>query len=267
MSFIVNLLVNLFNFLYLKIFSTKVFSKFNNIILMAAIKAYGYDNYQNNTVSGESFFITSVLKPHNPKLIIDIGGNVGNYSEILLKNTSANVILFEPLDFVLEKAKDNLSSFDNRIEFINMGVGSAIEQTTINFNENATAHASFSSKVNKINYLNNNQSLTVDVTTLDKFCSDREIKHIDFIKIDTEGFEEQVLLGAQNIISQAKPKFIQLENNWHQLFVGSSIYKFSQLLPNYVPYILTNNNWKKVDPKNPLSNLYLFSNFIFVRED
>ena len=260
-------IIRFFNFVYQLIFSKKIFTKINNVILVSALKAYGYNNYESSKLSGEDFFISKVLKSHNPVLCLDVGGNIGNYSELILHETSSKVIMFEPLNFVMDEARNRLQKFENRVEFINKGVGAISEQKEINFNPNSTEHASFAKSVNQIDYLANESKALIDVVSLDDFCSNNNITHIDFIKIDTEGFELEVLKGAKKVISDIKPKYIQVENNWHQLFMGSSIFQISELLKGYDVYILRKNSLKKTDPSLPLANIFMFSNFVFARVD
>ena len=62
------------------------------------------------------------------------------------------------------------------------------------------------------------------------------LKRIDFIKIDTEGYELEVLKGAQNTIKKFKPNFIQLEFNWHQLYKKNTLLMFQEILNNYHAY-------------------------------
>ncbi|CAN5721232.1 hypothetical protein BH10BAC3_BH10BAC3_33890 [soil metagenome] len=40
------------------------------------------------------------------------------------------------------------------------------------------------------------------VTTLDSYCAEKEIERIDFLKIDCEGFDYKVLLGAKELLTQ-----------------------------------------------------------------
>ena len=88
---------------------------------------------------------------------------------------------------------------------------------------------------------------------------------VDLIKIDTEGFESEVLRGGGETIRRCRPKFVQLEFNWHQLFRNTSLNSFSELLPGYSVFQLLPDAWIERDPIDPLSNIFHFSNFVFVR--
>ena len=71
----------------------------------------------------------------------------------------------------------------------------------------------------------------ITVKKLDFYENLFQTKIIDFIKIDTEGFEYEVLCGAQKTIKNYRPKFIQIEFNWHQLFTNNSLIDFSKVIP------------------------------------
>jgi len=137
----------------------------------------------------------------------------------------------------------------------------------INFNPQATSHASFSKEVEEIDYLSNQIEITVSVVTLDSYFEENMIKEVDLIKIDVEGFESEGFAGSKEIFSTIKPKFIQLEFNWHQLFRNTSLVFFSKQLAGYDTYQLIPQGWIKREPKDPLSNIFMYSNFVFVRSD
>ena len=94
----------------------------------------------------------------------------------------------------------------------------------------------------------------------------KKIKEIDFIKIDVEGFEAEIVEGAKKTFAIIKPKFIQMEFNLHQMFRNTSLNFFAEKLSDYTVYQLVPNGWVKRDPKDPLVNIYCFSNFVFVRK-
>jgi FkbM family methyltransferase len=57
------------------------------------------------------------------------------------------------------------------------------------------------------------EEVAVPVKRLDDYAKEIGIGRIDFIKMDVEGFEAQVLLGAMDIIGRTKPRVIVLEEN------------------------------------------------------
>jgi hypothetical protein len=51
----------------------------------------------------------------------------------------------------------------------------------------------------------------VGVTTVDQFCDENGVDRIQFLKIDTEGKEMEVLQGAARMIQEGRIDFIQFE--------------------------------------------------------
>tara|TARA_Y200000002_G_scaffold381443_1_gene395497 strand:+ start:1080 stop:1865 length:786 start_codon:yes stop_codon:yes gene_type:complete len=250
--------------IYIRLFSrNKFLRKINKKILHLALSASGYNNFNNMFDSGEEFFIKKYLGDRDIKLCIDIGANTGNYSSLILENTNSKVISFEPLPFVFKKMKKNLSKYSHRCLFINKGVGATDGNLDIFFNKNSSSFASFSKDANKVNYVSNKSKLNIQVVTIDGFCRENNIKEIDLLKIDAEGFEKEVIHGALQTIKKIKPKYIQLEFNIHQLFRNTSLNYFAEILFEYDVYQLKFNDMEKIDPRDPLSNIYLFSNFVF----
>jgi hypothetical protein len=111
----------------------------------------------------------------------------------------------------------------------------------------------------------------VTMVTLDTFSESESdlLSNIDFIKIDTEGFEMNVLNGGLNYIKKVSPKFIQLEINWHQLFVNSTIFSFSELLNDYEVFkILPSGGCLyPISPSDPVNNIFQLTNVMFVRKN
>ena len=95
-----------------------------------------------------------------------------------------------------------------------------------------------------------------------------KIKQIDLIKIDTEGHELEVLLGSLWTIKKYKPKYIQIEYNWHHLVKNVNLYYFSTILKNYNVFKIFPNDKKliKIDPLKPEHNYFNFSNIVFIRK-
>ena len=57
------------------------------------------------------------------------------------------------------------------------------------------------------------KSIEVQCVTLDDFCDQHSIHEVDVLKIDTEGYDLNVLRGAQKILSGGNVRFIYIEFN------------------------------------------------------
>ena len=115
----------------------------------------------------------------------------------------------------------------------------------------------------------NINKISVEVKKLDDLKDILKNEIIDFIKIDTEGYEFEVLDGAKNLLKEHQPKFIQIEFNWHQLLKGQTLYKLSNMIDfSDIFRILPNENGLiQIDPSRPENNIYHLSNYIFIRKD
>jgi FkbM family methyltransferase len=257
--------------LYTFIFARPSMQFFNNLVLNLALHGRGYNNCCDSKTSGEEIFF-QILSRYNPKLCIDIGANKGDYSEKILSMTNSDVIAFEPLPKAYSTLVKLSEKFPNRLTTINEGVGSERAELDLHFGDDNSELASFSKEVKKIDFIAslNVNSIKTKVDTLDNFFiySQFRDREIDLLKIDTEGFEYEVLFGAINTIKKCKPKFIQIEFNWHQLFRLHSLYSLAEFLPNYAAYQMLPYGKGLVlrDLKSPESNIYRYSNFVFIRE-
>ena len=76
-------------------------------------------------------------------------------------------------------------------------------------------------------------------------------------------------MGAKSIIEKFPPKAIIMEFNCHQLVKSKSIYNFQKKFLHYKIYQLLPLGERiiEINPIFPESNIYYYSNFIFVRKD
>jgi FkbM family methyltransferase len=259
--------------LYAFIFARPSMQFISNSILKLALRGVGYNNCCDPKSTGEEKLIKLISK-HNPQFCIDIGANKGHYSASLLNLTQCKILAFEPLPKAFGILSKLQAQFPNRLTPINKGVGDKNALLDLHFGAEDSELASFSPEASEIAYVgqSNKNIIQVEVVTLDDFLkSSPELNSlpIDLLKIDTEGFEYEVLVGSKETIEKKKPKFIQIEYNWHQLFRTQSLYLFARLLPDYTTYQLLpyGSGLNKIDVKRPESNIYHYSNFVFVRND
>ena len=174
-----------------------------------------------------------------------------------------------------ELQKEIEKNFSSRLNVYNIGIGNKNSNLELNYSTEKSELASFIQDLDKLSFIDskNNKKIIVEVMTLDSFFKKNEQtykeKEIDLLKIDTEGFELEVLNGASETLINKKPKFIQIVFNWHQLFREQTIFKFSKILSNYEVFKILpfGNSLIKIDPKRPESNIFHLSNFVFIRKD
>lgn len=146
--------------------------------------------------------IVNVIQKYFPKggVFVDVGANIGLYSLVAAK-TAKEVIAIEPVPAVVERLRKNseLNSFTNISIF--HGVASDKEgEKTLYFE---TINPIKSSSV--VFYDASNESIQVKSFVLDFLLAG---KKVDFIKIDTDGHDRNVIMGAKKIIEEQRPVVI-----------------------------------------------------------
>ena len=254
---------------YARTFSRPRLSSVNDFLLQTCLKARGYNNYASFEMSGEKHFLDRVLPVIRPEVCVDVGANIGKYtSKLLALESVTRVYAFEPLPAPFNRLVDLQRESEGRLIAVNMGVGQSSETRTIHYDPEATSLASLCSENRRISFISNAASLDIEVTTLDSyFCASGIEKMVDFIKIDTEGFEYEVLAGAQSLIAAHRPKMIQVEQNIYHLLRNQTIHLLSNMVSGYDVFQMLPRSFMKRNVQDPLANLSLFSNFVFVRED
>ena len=259
------------SYIYNFVFGRKSTQKINNIIFSLSLRAKGYNNYGNFKTSGERNFIQSIS--NDLKLSLDIGANIGKYSELLIKETKSYIYAFEPLNGAFESLNKVVSKYPDRIQAFNIALGDKTIEKNLNFTDEKSEKATFLNEFNKLSFYNDtlNKTTLVNIITLDEFVEKKKLlnKEIDLIKIDTEGYELEVIKGSKKTIESIKPKYIQLEFNVHQLFKNQTMYEFSKHLKKYVLFQILpfGNKLLKVNPEKAETNIFHLTNFVYIRED
>jgi FkbM family methyltransferase len=165
---------------------------FDNLLSKQASKStYPESRYQQEIFDAALTFVT------NFNQAVDIGANIGFHSTRLGK-LFKNVKAFEPSTINFECLRQNTKSFTN-IEIFHAGVGNISTELILelpNDNDNCGAF----SFVDFVENTNEKIIEKVKVFTLDELDINP-----DFIKIDTQGFEKNVLLGSIQTIKKTKP--------------------------------------------------------------
>ena len=200
--------------------------------------------------------IISFIKSNINKIdsIIDVGAHHGESIRLFLKNFKIlNIYAFEPYsesfknliintEYLLKEKKVNFESY-------NLGLGSSDQKQYLNISLE-TSSSTINSINNKSNYYQKkikflgqanrdffHKKEEITITTLDKVMLDKNCATIDLIKIDTEGYEYEVLKGSVEVLK--KTKLILFEHHYDNMIIKNYTFK---LINNF----LIQNSFKKV---------------------
>lgn len=149
----------------------------------------------------KEFLLGQVLKYiKDDSVVVDIGANKGLYSSAFAQNAKV-VYAFEVSDPVLVQLKKTAKKFKN-IKIVKKAASDKSINSPFYIDENRFSNSGLVKQVN-------GPIKEVECIKLDDYFLKKDFK-IDFVKIDTEGTELNVLKGMKKIIDKFRP-YIMIE--------------------------------------------------------
>jgi FkbM family methyltransferase len=140
-------------------------------------------------------------------VFVDVGANVGIYTLKAAKclDKSGVVLALEPFPDILATLAHNVQAngFTN-VRLRNFCAGKHTEHAMLWMNSNKPNSFSL------VKIDNEASSLSTLTVSLDELFGWEGLERLDYLKIDAEGAEEQILIGAAKILAKYRP-IIQLE--------------------------------------------------------
>ena len=167
-----------------------------------------YENRNHDIYSNGEITVLKKIARTNPKLIIDAGANVGDYS--ILANQimpACKIYAFEPVEATFQYLLSNIKDLQNVVP-IKKGLFKENCELAINL---------FASNEHSSIYdieglpIGSDQQQKIELVRGDDFIKDNQIDSIDFLKLDVEGAEYDALLGFKNTIKHGAIKAVQFE--------------------------------------------------------
>eukprot|EP00959_Pyramimonas_sp_CCMP1952_P259578 5427474-Pyramimonas_sp.AAC.1 len=183
----------------------------------------------------DAFFLTEAKQKRSqgsPCVMLDIGGNVGDYSIALRQFSkkhglpSCEVFAFEPVPMTFEKLK--LSAQKNNFRAYNLGVSNKEGSFNITFREFGDEGATFkkSAATSLSKHTDAVMQKSVRVTTVDAqlrsaFAHSKTLEkvplqkvYVPVLKIDVESLESKVFDGMQETLKAGQVQVIQWERHY-----------------------------------------------------
>ena len=170
--------------------------------------------------------VTRALAHHGIDTVLDVGANVGQYAALLrAAGYRGHILSVEPLDSAFA-ALSARAAKDPRWTALQNGVGEAPGTIDINISAN-----SYSSSVLDINDAHLEAApdsryvgtQSIELTTVAQLVEQQGIDPARcLLKVDTQGYESQVLTGAAPILG--KIAAVQLELSFVELYAGQALF-------------------------------------------
>lgn len=196
-------------------------------------------------------------------IVFDVGANFGWYSCHLaqLVGETGKVHIFEPTN-VIEDLKRNLSlnNYLKRCELNEAALGEKYRSEILYIpHKLGTAFAS----LREHSDYGASDEINVSVVRLDDYVSSMKIEKVDFIKIDAEGAEYQVLKGARNVLKNYSPVIMMELQDIHTKYFNYS----PEEVINYIKdldYHLYEINDKEIGSVEKVTSFRNTSNYNFL---
>ena len=215
--------------------------------------------------SGESWLVPRLLACLRDAVCADVGANRGDYSELLVTHGASRVMAFEPVPSTFARLREQAARLHG-IEPVNAAVGEKGGVVAIHVPQDPgqSRLASRDAQVASID-ADGFVSHEVRLITLDSVCFESDVR-FDFVKIDVEGFELEVLGGAKRTLAERPPAALQIEFNRHHMFRRHHIGDFFDALPGYRLFRLAPRSLFRLRREHYLSTVYTFQNLVAIHE-
>ena len=195
---------------------------------LVIVNKYNYDEQLLKTFDNKIKNIFLNLIEKEKVIIFDVGANLGHsierYLDIFPKASihsfEPNIKLFNRLKKIYNKNNIFLNPFglSNSDSKANLHIAS-------NSNMSSIETINYNSKFFKIRKIKSENTVEVDLTTIDNYCSINSINRIDILKLNIQGHEPKCLEGGLSLIKNNKIDFMVIEVDMgdrygvtHQLF-------------------------------------------------
>ncbi|MFN3691171.1 MAG: FkbM family methyltransferase, partial [Fimbriimonadales bacterium] len=188
----------------------------------------------------EASLLESIAPTLAGKVVYDIGANIGITTLFFARWVGAEgvVVAFEPTPPTAKRLIENLRV--NRLQNVRvyeLALGNSAGHAEISYAPEASGIATLRQDMAQSYQKEYRmQTFTVEVVPLDMLVERERLPLPNFIKIDVEGFEYQVLQGAQRLIERAHPAlFLELHGasaeeraiTWRQIYDFLSQYGYA----------------------------------------
>jgi FkbM family methyltransferase len=189
---------------------------------------------------------------------LDVGANIGLVTLALSEVCSeGRVAAIEPVSTTFDFLQKNIvESRAKNVKAFNFALGSKPASLLM---QGAPSNLSGAFIADKYRIEKGPFATVVEVKTLDEIFSELSLDRLDFMKVDVEGYELEVLEGAQQVLNTHRPTVILEMNHWClNIFRRVSIPEFRERLMSIFPCIYAIEGANFLDFSNQDNAHYIY---------
>jgi FkbM family methyltransferase len=148
-----------------------------------------------------------LLGEKRPLILFDVGGNIGQTVASFLETFhDSHVYSFEPSPKCFETMHAAYNN-DSRVRLENLALGD--QEGVLPFQ--VTRDHSVNDSLLEPVWDAQAKSVPVQVSTLDRYCPQHHVEFIDYLKVDTQGYDLKVLQGGRDLLTKQRIRTFSAE--------------------------------------------------------
>lgn len=188
-------------------------------------RSLGFDFYALKDKSDGELLRLRWLREMNIKTVLDIGANEGQFALMIRKLLPQVAICsFEPIPACYAKLVTGFKS-DPVFKAFNIAVGDKEEKLEMNVNDFSPSSSLLeidNLHIENFKHTAHAKKQQIQVKTLDSLQVELNLVKPYLVKIDTQGYEDKVIKGGQQVLAEADVIFVEL--SYRSLYKGQTLF-------------------------------------------
>jgi FkbM family methyltransferase len=183
-------------------------------------------NFSYDIETNGELWLLNALGSRGPATILDIGANVGDWTASAIKAfPQSRIFCFEPNPPVYQELSNRVANAKG-VTALPLAIGMTTGAATLNVQSGPHSGVSSLTK-----FAHHDSQVEVRATRGDEWLASAGLDHIDFMKLDVEGYELPAMKSFSSAFSQGQVEVVQIEfagPNPHERIFLRDIYDFAE---------------------------------------